>query len=239
MNGGKIRIIDISEPTQPEQMGVFDSPRNVRRAPHLWSHDNRNIRLWGVDVIDVSDPCHPILAGKRPCKGYECWGLLVDGQYVYTAQFRNEKLLLSSGLGICRWWPCQDTVIPAHIWDFRATDATNGRVTHSWTNPANAWHEPSDWCGAKVVRNELYYPRDADHGTVVYGERGSSFVDTVPKIGPSYFYTALSYDEAGNYSSPVSCALDMVQAESQIPTAADIIRQMKKRMTPKELKAAV
>jgi hypothetical protein len=55
----------------------------------------------------------------------------------------------------------------------------------------------------------------------------------------NYFYTAFSYDEAGNYSSSVSCAQDIAQAESQIPAGADILRQMKKRMTPAQFKATL
>jgi hypothetical protein len=61
----------------------------------------------------------------------------------------------------------------------------------------------------------------------------------VPRAGVSYFYTAFSYDEAGNHSSSVSCAQDIAQAESQIPAAADILRQMKNRMTPAQFKAAL
>ena len=345
--GGQLRIINIADPTDPRQVGVFDSPRNAEDAPHLWSHDKHGVRLWGVDVvgdiaytcwdgdggslravdvsdpsnpielggykarmqfnrnatnhctvvgttaylaldaafmsvvdvsdpnnlhelgtfnpfpdhewkqfgghgiritavpeknlvfmsagtagvavIDVSDPEHPLLAGKRECKGYECWGILVDGDYVYTSDFRRPELPWS-GLEIFRWGTHKDVTIPMHIKDFQATDIEDGKTSLSWANPRNTWYEPADWCGTKVVRNKNRYPKSPDDGVVVYDGRASSFTDTVPETGPSYFYGAFSYDEAGNYSSAVSCAQDVAQAESQIPSVKDLLRSQKDTM---------
>jgi len=349
INGGRLRVVDVSDPRSPREVGVFDSPRGPKEAPQLWSHDNRNIRLWGVDVvgniaytcwdgdggsfraidisdpanprelggykasirfnrnatnhcvvvkdkaylaldmlfmavvdvsdasnirelgalnpfpdyewkqygghgiritavpeknllflaagtagvavIDISNPHHPILAGKRESKGYECWSVLVDGDYVYTGVFRNETVPWS-GLEIFRWKMHKDVTVPMHIKDFIASDIEDGSTHLSWTNPDNSWDEPGDWCKTVVVRNQNRCPVRPDDGVVVYEGPASSYVDAVPRPGVSYFYTAFSCDEASNYSSAVSCAQGVAQAASQIPTVKDILRSQKGKMPP-------
>ena len=337
---GRLRIVNVTDPYRPKEVGVFDAPKGPEEAPHLWSHDKRGIRLWGVDVvddiaytcwdgdggslraidvsepseprelggykarmlfnrnatnhcvvvgttayvaldaaffavvdvsdpsnlrelgtfnpfpdhewkqfgghgirvavlaernlvfmgagtagvavIDVSDPRHPVLAGKRQGKGFETWGVLVEGDYVYTGVYRH-AFVPWSGLEIFRWSSHRDVIIPMHVRDFRATDIENGRTTLTWANPRNTWNEPADWCGTTVVRNSSRYPTSPRDGTLIYEGRAESFVDEVPEIGPSYFYSAFSYDEAGNYSTAVSCAQDIAQAESQVPSIKNIV----------------
>ena len=51
------------------------------------------------------------------------------------------------------------------------------------------------------MRSTVFYPRDNTEGIFIYKGDGNSFIDQGLRNGLTYYYTAFSYDKAGNYSS--------------------------------------
>jgi hypothetical protein len=83
-----LRVIDVSTPTNPSEVGFFDVPRLAASAQGVAvsrgyayvanSHD-------GLLVIDVSDPFSPVGVGhKNTPQGAN--GVTVAGGYVYLAE---------------------------------------------------------------------------------------------------------------------------------------------------------
>ncbi|NHJ04797.1 MAG: hypothetical protein EAX90_08235 [Candidatus Heimdallarchaeota archaeon] len=64
LNGGELQILDMSDPTNITQIGIFDDRANI----HATTLNNSIAFLadynLGVEIIDVSDPTNPVKIGK-------------------------------------------------------------------------------------------------------------------------------------------------------------------------------
>ena len=63
----------------------------------------------------------------------------------------------------------------------------------AWTNPATVLFKE-----VRVVRSTTGYPQNAEEGENVYRGDGDNIVDTGLSNGLTYFYTVITYDQAGN-----------------------------------------
>lgn len=88
-----------------------------------------------------------------------------------------------------------DITPPANISNFEAIPG-DSQITLTWQNPPDL-----DFKGVRIVRSEKFYPENPWEGELVYDGKGTSFLDTGLTNGVRYYYTAFSYDFAGNFSS--------------------------------------
>ncbi len=93
-----------------------------------------------------------------------------------------------------------DTTPPEDVVGFAAQPG-NGQVGLSWTNP-----DDSDFVGTMVrYRTDGQYPLDHNDGTEICNETGAPGLSggcthENAQNGTTYFYSAFTYDAAGNYS---------------------------------------
>lgn len=88
-----------------------------------------------------------------------------------------------------------DTVPPTNVSNFEATPSDK-QITLVWENPPDP-----DFKAVKIMRSKEFYPANQQEGTLVYKNKGTSFVDTGLTNGVKYYYTAFAYDRSGNYAS--------------------------------------
>jgi len=88
-----------------------------------------------------------------------------------------------------------DIIPPSNISDFEAIPGDK-KIFLKWKNPP----EP-DFKEVKIVRSTEFYPANPWDGHIIYTGRGEYFEDTGLTNGITYYYTAFSYDKAGNHSS--------------------------------------
>lgn len=108
----------------------------------------------------------------------------------------------------------KDVVAPPNVSDFVATPGDR-HATLTWTKPTDP-----DFAGVKIRRSEGYYPTSVSEGVAVYEGADASFVDVGLVNGTRYYYTAFSYDAAGNYSSGALATVTPAE-----PTVAKSIEQ--------------
>jgi hypothetical protein len=88
-----------------------------------------------------------------------------------------------------------DITPPANVINFE-TISGDSQITLRWENPPD-----TDFKGVKIMRSEEFYPVNPWEGTLVYDDKGNSFLDTGLMNSQRYYYTAFAYDKAGNYAS--------------------------------------
>ena len=127
---------------------------------------------------------------------------LQNGNLYYYAAFAYDTDGNYSGPAYVSATPTNDNPPgpPADVTNFTAT-AGNAQVTLSWVNPTDA-----DFAGTMIrYRTDGIYPVDHNDGILVCDRKntpGSSdiFVHRGLQNGTTYYYSAFSYDAAGNYS---------------------------------------
>jgi hypothetical protein len=87
-----LRIIDISDPTNPTLAGFYDTPDNANNV--AVAGDYAYVADWssGLQVIDISDPTNPTYAGSYEVPGLSL-GVTVWGDYAYLADHANSAQL--------------------------------------------------------------------------------------------------------------------------------------------------
>ncbi|MFH2063557.1 MAG: fibronectin type III domain-containing protein [bacterium] len=74
----------------------------------------------------------------------------------------------------------------------------NGRLTLTWTNPADP-----DFAGTRIVRRTDRMPVGPADGLVIFEGAGTEWVDAGLVNGTTYYYGVFSYDLTGNYCAGV------------------------------------
>jgi len=129
-----------------------------------------------------------------------------------------------------------DTKSPANISDFLAK-GEDSKITLQWKNPSEL-----DFKSVKIMRSTDFYPATPSDGQLIYNSSGEYYVDINVKNGTRYYYTAFSYDEAGNYSSgAITSATPQKEGEkiTEIPFTEDILSKIEPpeeiaKLTPKD-----
>jgi len=88
-----------------------------------------------------------------------------------------------------------DITPPLNISDFEAIPGDK-QIKLKWQNPPDP-----DFKEIKIARSQDFYPKNPEDGVPVYIGKESSFEDKNLENNVVYYYSAFSYDKAGNYSS--------------------------------------
>ena len=104
-----------------------------------------------------------------------------------------------------------DIIPPANVINFEAIP-DDSQITLKWQNPPDA-----DFKGVKIMRSEEFYPFDPWQGTLIYNDKGTSFLDTNLANGQRYYYTAFAYDQAGNYASGATASTVPSKVKPALP----------------------
>jgi hypothetical protein len=88
-----------------------------------------------------------------------------------------------------------DTTAPSNVSNFEAIPG-NQQITLQWQNPID-----TDFKIVRIMRSEEFYPQNPWEGKLIFEGSTTSFIDTNLTNGKRYYYTAFSYDFAGNFSS--------------------------------------
>ncbi len=107
-----------------------------------------------------------------------------------------------------------DTTAPNNVSNFEAIPE-NQQIVLQWQNPAD-----SDFKIVRIIRSEEFYPQNPWEGKLIYESSNSSFVDINLTNGKRYYYTAFSYDFAGNFSS--GAVVSAVPIAGEIPPIEEI-----------------
>ena len=81
-----LRVVDISEPARPREVGVWDQPGYARGIVISGNYAYLAHNWYGLRVIDISDPGNPRRVGWI-CWQENTWGVAVSGNYAYLANF--------------------------------------------------------------------------------------------------------------------------------------------------------
>lgn len=79
-----LRIIDVSNPASPFEVGFWETPGEARGVWVWGSYAYVANGEAGLRVIDVSDPANPLPVGFYDTPGYGC-GVYARGNYAYIA----------------------------------------------------------------------------------------------------------------------------------------------------------
>jgi len=79
-----LRVVDVSDPAQPREVGFYDSPGWAGRVAISGNHAYVADGDSGLQVVDVSDPAQPVETGFYNSPGFAC-GVAVAGNYAYVA----------------------------------------------------------------------------------------------------------------------------------------------------------
>lgn len=116
-NNASFRVVDVSDPVSPQQVGYFSSPaRSSHSESFRMCSSGSTLYLtaggFGCMVADVSDPRNPTLAGHTQGHGLGSADLVsIQGEHAYTFKLGGELSVLNIA----------DPTAPDHVQNF-ATD---------------------------------------------------------------------------------------------------------------------
>jgi len=88
-------VIGIGDPEHMSQAGAYDLPYHVAWGVAVsWPYAYLADQAYGVQIMDVSNPAAPQLAGAFATAG-EAYGVTAAGSLVYVADLRGGLVLLS------------------------------------------------------------------------------------------------------------------------------------------------
>lgn len=93
--------------------------------------------------------------------------------------------------------PIPDLVAPDPVLNFSYALAPNNNIIFRWSNPT-----AKDFALVRIVRSDLFYPKDPLSGKVIYEGSGEYARDSSAEAGKAYYYSAFARDLSGNISSP-------------------------------------
>ena len=98
-----LRVIDVSNPAAPFQVGSYDTPGLAQGVAVAGSYAYVADGDAGLRVIYVSTPAAPFEVGSYDTPGY-AWGVAVAGAYAYVADWDAGLEVLTS----CEGLPFED-----------------------------------------------------------------------------------------------------------------------------------
>ena len=107
-----------------------------------------------------------------------------------------------------------DTTLPDQVGSFTAVPG-DGEVELGWTNPSE------NFSGVMIRCSTGSAPADYTEGSLVYQGSGGSFTHTQGVANDStYYYSAFSYNAAGNYNTAVTTGATPTAASNTAPSAS-------------------
>jgi len=82
--GGSLRVVDISDPFSPTEVGFYDTPEWISSVAVAGDYAYVADYLAGLRMVDVSDPASPTEVGFYDMPGY-ARGVAIAGDYAYVA----------------------------------------------------------------------------------------------------------------------------------------------------------
>ena len=87
----KLRVVDVSNPSSPQEIGTCDLPVRARQVEVAGSYAYlANSQAGGLYIVDVSTPSQPQWVGSYPVRGR----LAVANGYVFVAEYDTNRLLV-------------------------------------------------------------------------------------------------------------------------------------------------
>jgi len=87
-HGRGLRVIDLSNPAHPYEVGAYDPPSIVQSVGVAGDYAFTSSGEYGIRSIDISDPSNPITIGFVPAWG-PAYDLHVSGDYAYVAELNG------------------------------------------------------------------------------------------------------------------------------------------------------
>ncbi len=153
------------------------------------------LSLWAEDAYQVAVSNNPDFSGGywENYKETKKWDLIEgEGRRTVYAKFRNEEgsvtEVISASIIV-------DTTPPANVSEFVAIPGDQ-QILLIWQNPSD-----EDFAKVEIMGSTLFFSSSPQEGMITYSGGGKSFTAVGLENGTKYYYTAFSYDKAGNYSS--------------------------------------
>jgi hypothetical protein len=190
-------------PPSPPGVVVEPSPDYPEVPKSLIVNDNNNYTTsLGVTLSLSAENAFQMAISNQPDFVGGAWELYQtskkwtltegDGEKTVYAKFRSQAGGVSE---VVADTIILDTTPPANVINFEAI-AADSKINLTWQNPP----EP-DFKAVKIMRSTDFYPATLEKGILIYNGKGTAFSDAGLINGVRYYYTAFSYDKAGNYAS--------------------------------------
>ena len=92
--GVGMRVVDISSPTSPMEIGYYDTPGNTRAVAISGSHAYLADQDDGLRVVNITDPAHPVEIGYYDTPGYAV-SVAISGNYACVADVDSGLRIIS------------------------------------------------------------------------------------------------------------------------------------------------
>ena len=89
-----LRIVDVSDPTNPTQVGTYDSVTQARSVHKVGDYAYLAAREGGLHIIDVTNPYEPTFVEKWDPGNNHALGVFVKDNYAYVAYGNSNSLCI-------------------------------------------------------------------------------------------------------------------------------------------------